>query len=137
MDNDCEDCHKLWAQVGLKHGVRRYLERKPSMRSRWIAEGAAWAILLAGGTTLLQAQKKGGGETKHSAAPAHEPTPAPPKQEHTPPPEHAKPAAEHPITRGEHASPAPEHPAAGSQGRTFSNRPAPGPRGPNSAVRPA
>ena len=113
------------------------------MRSRWIAEWALWAIVLGGGTTLVQAQKKGGGEAKHSAAPAHEHAAEPPKQEHTPPPEHAKPAAEHSITRepsspAPHASPAPQqHPPAVSQGRTFGSHPAPAPHGPNPAGRSA
>src|SRR5215472_810026 len=117
----------------MAHGGTPQASR--GMRSRWIAEWAVWAIVLAGSTTLLQAQKKGGAAI-HSAPAAREPAAAPQKQEHTPPPEHARPAAEHPLTR-EHASPAPEHSAAGSQGRSFGNHPAPGPHGPNSAVRPA
>jgi hypothetical protein len=79
-------------------------------------------MVLAGGTMLLQAQKKA--ETKHSAPPAHEHTAAPKKEEHTAPVR-------------EHANPGVEHPPGNSQGRTFGNHPAQTPHAPNSVVRPA
>jgi hypothetical protein len=79
-------------------------------------------MVLAGGTMLLQAQKKA--ETKHSAPPAHEHTAAPKKEEHTAPVR-------------EHANPGVEHPQGNSKGRTFGNHPAQTPHAPNSVVRPA
>ena len=102
------------------------------MASRRIAEWAAWSIVLAGSTMLLQAQKKGG--ASHSAPAAHEHSAAPQKQEHTP---IAPQKQEHkPTPMREHASPAAEHPPARSQGRSFGNHPAQTPRVPNSTVRP-
>ena len=101
------------------------------MASRTIAEWAVWSIVLAGGTMLLQAQKKGG--ASHGAPAAHEHSAAPQKQEHTP---IAPQKQEHkPMPMREHASPAPEHPPAHSQGRTFGNHPPQTPRVPNSAAR--
>ena len=105
------------------------------MASRKIAKWAVWSIVLAGGTVLLHAQKKGGGGASHSAPAAHEHSAAPQKQEHAPT---APPKQEHatPPVRG-HSSPAPEHPSAHSQGRTFGNHPPQTTRVPNSGARPA
>jgi len=90
-----------------------------------------WSIVLAGGTMLLQAQKKGG--ASHSAPAAHEHSAAPHKQEQTP---IAPKKQEHtPTPVREHAGPAPEHPPAHSQGRSFGNHPPQTPRVPNSAAR--
>src|SRR5262245_44046752 len=102
----------------LTPGVRRYPERKLSMESRRIAEWVAWSIVLAGGTMLVQAQKKEG--ASHSAPAPHAHSAAPHKQEHPP-------------TR-EHANPAPEHPPAKSPGQAFGNHPPQTPRLPNSAA---
>ena len=101
------------------------------MASRRIAEWAVWSIVLAGGTILLQAQKKGG--ASHGAPAAHEHSATPQKQEHTP---IAPKKQEHktaPVR--EHASPAPEHLPGHSQGRTSANHPPQTPRVPNSAAR--
>jgi len=94
-----------WKGTLLTHGVRRYLERKLSMALRKFAEWAVWSVALAGGTMLLQAQKKEG--ASHSAPATHEHSVAPQKQEHTPPP------------MREHANPAQDHPPTHSQARTF------------------
>jgi hypothetical protein len=80
-----------------------------------------WSIVLTGGTTLLQAQKKGG--ASHSAPATHQHSAAPQKQEHTPTPMHERP------------SPTLEHPAPHSQGRTFGNHPPQTPRVPNPPAR--
>jgi hypothetical protein len=102
------------------------------MASRRIAAWAVWSMVLAGGTTPLQAQKKG--VASHSAPAAHEKSAAPAKQEHTP---MAPQKQEHkPTPVREHAAPPPaaEHLPAHSQGRTFGTHPPPTPRVPNSAA---
>ena len=120
--NDCQDCQRHSGKVRLlTRGGWRYPGRKLSLASRRIAEWAVWSIVLAGGTIVLQAQKKGG--ASHGAPAAHEHSAAPQKQEHKPTP------------MRERASPAPEHPPAHSQGRTFGNHPPQTPRVPNSAAR--